>query len=151
MKKIDFKLKMKPAIDYPVMALEGLWWAPGGAQFTLAQLMSWRDAWQWTMMILQPDFITRALVKQALAELIEKRGESPALKKIRLGSLREGLCAQVLHVGPYAAEALNIERLHQSIIDGGHQLRGKHHEIYLGDPRRTKPEKLKTILRQPLK
>ena len=117
----------------------------------MEQLMERKDEWQWTMMIMQPDFITRPLVKQAIAEVIEKRGDSPALEKIRLESFREGLSAQVMHIGPYSAEAPNIERLHNYIIESGHQLRGKHHEIYLGDPGRTKPEKLKTVLRQPMK
>ncbi len=133
------------------MALEGLWWVNDVEKFSMAELMGRRDEWQWTMMIMQPDFVTRALVKQAIAEVIEKRGDSPALAKIRLASFREGKCAQVMHIGPYSAEAPNIERLHAFITDSGHALRGKHHEIYLGDPRRTKPEKLKTILRQPYK
>jgi len=149
--KFMCKLKIKPAVDYPVMALEGLWWVKDVELFTMEQLMGRRDEWQWTMMIMQPDFITRALVKQAIAEVVEKRGDLPALEKIRMESFREGRCAQVMHIGPYSAEAPNIERLHKFIIESGHQLRGKHHEIYLGDPRRTKPERLKTILRQPMK
>jgi hypothetical protein len=148
---LKFTIKKQKAIDYPVMALEGLWWVDDVEKFTMAELMGRRDEWQWTMMIMQPDFVTRALVKQAIAEVIKQRGASPALAKIRLASLREGKCAQIMHIGPYSAEAPNIERLHAFITDSGHALRGKHHEIYLGDPRRTKPEKLKTILRQPYK
>ena len=149
--KFMHKLKIKPAIDYPVMALEGLWWVEGVEHFTLEQLMERKDEWHWTMMVMQPDFITRALVKQAIAEVIEKRGDAPSFAKIRLESFREGQSAQIMHIGPYSAEAPNIERLHKYITESGHKLRGKHHEIYLGDPRRTKPERLKTVLRQPMK
>ncbi len=142
--------KSDAAIDYSVMPLEGVWWLDGVEHFSLDELMARKDDWNWTMMIRQPDFITRVQVKQALKEIVKKK-PLPALEKIRLENLREGACAQVMHVGPYAAEQPNIERLHRFILESGYRLRGKHHEIYLGDPRRTKPEKLKTVLRQPYK
>lgn len=148
---LKFMIKKENAIDYPVMALEGLWWVQGVEEFSMKQLMQHRDEWEWTMMIMQPDFITPTLVKRAIAEVKKKRGDLPVLAKIRLASLRENKCAQVMHIGPYSAEAPNIERLHAFIREAGHELCGKHHEIYLGDPRRTKPEKLKTVLRQPYK
>jgi hypothetical protein len=148
--KFTFKLKIKPAIDYPVMPLEGLWWVKDVETFTMEQLMGRRDEWQWTMMIMQPDCVTRAHVKQAIAQAKEKK-DLPALAKIRFESFREGKCAQLMHIGPYSAEKPNIERLHAFITESGHKLLGKHHEIYFGDPRRTKPEKLKTVLRQPFK
>lgn len=132
--------------DYPVMALEGLWWVN-------ADRFSWdvpRDQWRWTLMIMQPDIITSDLVEAARADAIKKK-PSGALSQVRFESFHEGLCAQIMHLGPYSAERPTVDRLHQFIVDSGHQLIGKHHEIYLGDPRRAKPEKLKTVLRQPMK
>ncbi len=132
--------------DYPVMALEGLWWVN-------ADRFSWdvpRDQWRWTLMIMQPDIITSDLVEAARADAIKKK-PSDALSQVRFESFHEGLCAQIMHLGPYSAERPTVDRLHQFIVDSGHQLIGRHHEIYLGDPRRAKPEKLKTVLRQPMK
>ena len=148
--KFMMKLKSKPAVDYPVMPPEGLWWVEGVEHFTMEQLMSRRDEWQWTMMIMQPDIITRERVAQAIDE-VKRKKNPPSLDKIRFESLHEETCAQIMHMGPYAAEKPTIERLHAFILEGGHKLRGKHHEIYLGDPRRAKPEKLKTVLRQPMR
>jgi len=147
---LKFAIKKQEAIDYPVMALEGLWWVKDVETFTMEQLMGRRDEWKWTMMIMQPECVTRAHVKQAMADAKRKK-ELPALAKIRFASYREGKCAQLMHIGPYSAEQPNIERLHAFITESGHKLVGKHHEIYLGDPRRTQPEKLKTVLRQPFK
>lgn len=147
---LKFAIKKEEAIDYPVMPLEGQWWVPNVEEFSMHELMQHKDEWQWTMMILQPECVTRAHVKRALAQVAEKK-ELPALAKIRFESFREGKCAQLLHVGPYAEEQPNVERLHAFIRESGHALIGKHHEIYLGDPRRTAPSKLKTILRQPYK
>jgi hypothetical protein len=148
--KFMMKLKVKPAVDYPVMPSEGLWWVKGVEQFTMEQLMGRRDEWQWTMMIMQPDVITREHVAQAIDE-VERKKNPPSLDKIRFDTLEERTCAQIMHLGPYAAEQPTIERLHAFIIESGYAPRGKHHEIYLGDPRRTKPEKLKTVLRQPMR
>jgi hypothetical protein len=148
--KFMFKLKRKPAIDFPVMALEGLWWAEGIELFSLAELHQRKEEWKWTLMIMQPEVVTSEWVAKAINEARRKKS-LPALNKVRLESFHEGLCAQLLHIGPYSAEQPNIERLHNFIRDGGHALRGKHHEIYLGDPRRRKPERLKTMIRQPMK
>jgi hypothetical protein len=132
-------------IDYPVMPLEGLWWAADFNSFSLER----KDEWYWTMMILQPECVTQALVDQAL-EQVRRKKDLPALSKLRLESFHEGLAAQIMHIGPYAAEAPTIARLHQFIAANGCGLTGKHHEIYLSDPRRSAPEKLKTIVRQPM-
>ncbi len=148
--KFMFKLKHKPAIDFPVMALEGLWWAEGIEQLSIAELNRRKDEWKWTLMIMQPDIVTSECVAEAIDEARRKKSQ-PALDKIRLESFHEGLCAQLLHIGPYSAEQPNIDRLHNFIREGGHALRGRHHEIYTGDPRRAKPESLKTVLRQPMK
>lgn len=132
-------------IDYPVMPLEGLWWADDPSAFGLGR----KDDWYWTAMILQPDCVTQALVEQAVEQVREKKG-LPALSKLRLESFHEGLAAQIMHIGPYAEEGPTIARLHQYITDSGRRLTGKHHEIYMGDPRRAAPDKLKTIIRQPM-
>jgi hypothetical protein len=136
----------KKKCDYPVMALEGLWWMDDMREFSEAR----KDEWKWTMMMMQPDIITPDQVELARADLIKKK--SPvAAPQIRFESYHEGLSAQIMYFGPYADEGPTIQRLHEFIVESGHQLRGKHHEIYLSDPRRTAPEKLKTVIRQPLK
>jgi hypothetical protein len=131
--------------DYPVMALEGLWWMDDMREFSITR----KDDWKWTMMMLQPDIITPDQVELARADLIKKN--LVAAPRIRFESYHEGLSAQIMYFGPYADEGPTIQRLHEFIHESGHQLRGKHHEIYLGDPRRTAPEKLKTVIRQPMK
>jgi hypothetical protein len=136
----------KKKYDYPVMALEGLWWMDDMREFSDAR----KDEWKWTMMVMQPDIITPDLVELARTDLIEKKNPVAA-SKIRFESYHEGLSAQIMYFGPYADEGPTIQRLHDFIHESGHQLRGKHHEIYLGDPRRTAPEKLKTVIRQPMK
>lgn len=143
---LKFKVKKGPlAIDYPVMALEGLWWADDMSSFLAGEKGSWR----WTMMIMQPEFITPNLVEEARAEL-KKKKSLPALELLRLEGFDEGRCAQTMHLGPYSAEGPTIARVHAFIAGAGLALRGKHHEIYMGDPRRTAPEKLRTIIRQPV-
>jgi hypothetical protein len=136
----------KKAYDYPVMALEGLWWMDDMREFSLDR----KDDWKWTMMIMQPDIITPDQVELARADLIKKKNPVAA-SQIRFESYHEGLSAQIMYLGPYADEGPTIQRLHAFIHESGHQLRGKHHEIYLSDPRRTAPEKLKTVIRQPMK
>lgn len=131
--------------DFSVMPLESLWWnAPDGS-------LDPRDKarWQWTAMILVPDFITGDMLAQASRQLKEKK-DPAALDLVRLETFEEGLSAQVMHVGPYSEEAPTIEALHAFIEESGHAPRGKHHEIYLSDPRRTAPEKLSTVVRQPV-
>jgi len=131
--------------DYGVMPLEGLWWADDMASFSLDR----RGEWRWRLMILQPDFVTAEDVAAA-REQLRKKKDPPLLDDVRFERLEEGLSAHVLHVGPYADEGPTIEALHQFIADQGRKPRGKHHEVYLGDPRRTAPEKLKTVIRQPV-
>jgi len=133
------------AIDYGVMPLEGLWWADDMAAFTAGK----RDDWKWTLMIMQPEWITGDLVDLAIAEVAKKK-DPPALPLIRFESFREGPSAQILHMGPFSGEGPTIEKVHAYIQDSGHQRRDKHHEIYLSDMRRTAPERLRTIIRQPM-
>jgi hypothetical protein len=133
------------ATDYPVMPLEGLWWADDMSSFTEGD----RGAWKWTMMIMQPDVVTADMVAAASADVAKKK-DPVALPLVRFEVYDEGLSAQVMHLGPYSAEAPNIVRVHDYIAASGRSRTGKHHEIYLGDPRRSAPEKLKTIIRQPM-
>ncbi|MBP7408628.1 MAG: GyrI-like domain-containing protein [Flavobacteriales bacterium] len=144
---LKFTIKNGPeAIDYGVMPLESLWWADDMRDFERAN----RSNWKWTAMIMQPAFITATTVKAAKAELMRKKKDLPAMAKVRLGDLTEGMCMQVMHTGPWANEHPAIMGLHACIAEQGKAPRGKHHEIYLSDPRRTAPEKLRTILRQPM-
>ena len=141
-----FAVKGTPGgIDYGVMPLEGLWWTPDMSKFTTEN----KSAWDWTLMIMQPDQVTAVVVEDASAKAAKKKSLA-AISKIRLEGLSEGLVAQITHIGPYAAEGATIQQLHAFIAERGYQLRGKHHEVYLSDPRRVDPEKLKTILRQPV-
>ena len=140
---IKFQVKRGPlAIDYGVMPLEGLWWAEDPLAFASAD----RRAWQWTAMILQPACVTDTLVDEAIAETRRKKA-LPALDRLRSELFTEGRCAQILHVGPFATEAATIAQLH-AYLDARGGRRGKHHEIYLSDPRRVDPAKWKTLLRQ---
>ena len=142
---LKFYSKITLGVDYVVMALEGLWWTGDMAEFSADD----KDSWDWTSMIMQPDHITASHVETAIGEVRQKK-DPPALDRVRFESFREGLSAQIMYIGPYADEAPTITRLHQFAADSGYQLRGKHHEIYLGDPRRTAPEKLRTVIRQPV-
>lgn len=135
--------KSSQAIDYGVMPLEGLWWADDMTAFTANDKANWK----WTMMIMQPGFVSDDVIVVAMQEAQKKA--LPALHRLRLEWFEEGRCAQVLHIGPFSSEGPTIERLHQ-FIDDKTSRRGKHHEIYLSDIRRAAPEKWKTIIRHPM-
>jgi hypothetical protein len=139
-----FAVRRAGGEDFKVAPLEGLWWAADLRAFGTGR----KSDWDWTMMIRQPDSVTAELVERLTAE-VAARKSLPAARKLRLDRLEEGRAAQVLHLGPYADEGPTIAALHAFIHEQGFSLRGKHHEIYLGDPRRTAPEKLRTIIRQP--
>jgi hypothetical protein len=142
---LKFTFKRGPErIDYSVMPLEGLWWADDMASFASGD----RAKWRWTAMIMQPEFITATHVDAAVTAVKQKR-PNEMLGKLRLERFVEGRAAQLLHIGPYSTEASDIERLHAFIAAQGAKLSGRHHEIYLSDPRRVAPERLKTIIRQP--
>ena len=144
---LKFSLKKSPhAVDYGVMPLEGLWWANDLRAFHRQD----KSTWKWTAMILQPEFIGRKQVTAAFDE-VRKKKKLVALERVRLETLAEGTAAQILYVGPFSDEGPTIQRIHEFIHAAGKELCGKHHEIYLSDPRRTAPEKLKTIIRQPMK
>ncbi|MGH8794091.1 MAG: GyrI-like domain-containing protein, partial [Stackebrandtia sp.] len=132
--------------DFVVAPLEGLWWADDPEVFTARA----KDAWQWTMLVSQPDWITEDMIADAKRVVREKKG-LPAVADVRRETLHEGPSAQMLHIGPYDDEGPVLARLHNEYL-GANNLRmaGLHHEIYLSDRRKTEPGKLKTVLRQPV-
>ena len=147
--KFMLKKRKTNAIDYPVMALEGLWWVEDG-MFDITV----KDNWFYTLMILQPEVITREIFAEGLEQVRRKKGDRELLSKLRLDDFEEGLCVQTTHIGPYATEPATIERMKAFAGENGYRDRvgpgGLHHEIYLGDPRKADPAKLKTVLRHPV-
>lgn len=146
--KLKFASKKELARDYVVPPLEGLWWAADMDVFTVSRDKS---QWDWTMMIMAPDWIDQGFFSAVLAAIPVK--DQPArLGDVRLETLSEGLSVQTLHIGPYDDEAAVLAQMHGEFIPANDlQMAGKHHEIYLSDPRKTAPEKLRTILRQPVR
>ncbi len=142
---LKFMVKKGKGIDYGVMPLESLWWADDMNDFVKGN----RDNWKWTAMIMQPEFITEDMVKEAM-EQVQKKKKLPVLPKLRFESYEEGPSVQLMHIGPFSEEGPNIQRIHDFILSQGKNLRGKHHEIYLSDFRRVSPGKMKTVLRQPI-
>ena len=138
--------KGESGIDYGVMPLEGLWWADDMSQFSVDN----KDIWKWTSMIMQPEYVTKGIINRSI-EQARKKKQLPALPKLRFEGFHEGLAIQIMHLGPYSAEGPTIERLHNFIKENGYELTGKHHEIYLTDPRRSAPDKMKTVIRQPVR
>lgn len=144
---LKFMLKKHSGIDFRVMPLSGRFHADQPPELLLGS----KNEWLWTLMILLPAFVRQADFARAVEEAGAKKKASPALSLLRREILKEGLCAQILHKGPYADEKPTIERLHAFIREQGLTFAGSHHEIYLSDPNRAAPEKMKTILRQPVK
>jgi hypothetical protein len=142
--KFASKLRKENPIDYPVMALEGLWWTETGA-YDLTDARGW----MYTLMIMQPEHITAELYADALASLRKKK-PSLAIERLRLEEFEEGRCIQVLHIGPYKEETRTLQMMDEYAARCGLRMHGKHHEIYMGDPRKAQPEKLKTVLRHPV-
>lgn len=144
---VKFASKKTLGRDLVVSPLEGLWRAEDMASYTNRD----KDAWDWTMMIAQPDWVTQEMVDDALATATAKKA-LPAAGQLRLIDLEEGRCVQILHLGSYDDEGPVLDRLHHEFIPAnGLTFNGDHHEIYLSDARRTPPEKRKTILRQPVR
>ncbi len=144
---IKFTCKIKYGKDFGVMPLEGLWWTENMADFSAEN----KSNWLWTAMIMQPDVVTEDIYNQAVQQVREKKNPE-SLDKLSFASYDEGRAAQVMYVGPYSDEGPTIQELHEFIKKQGGSLDDSnkhHHEIYLGDPRRTDPSKLKTIIRQP--
>jgi hypothetical protein len=140
---LKFSMKKSTGVDYGVMPLEGLWWAEDMSTFSVQD----KTNWLWTMMILQPAFMTQEMFEASRRAVADKK--KLPVEALRYELLAEGTCAQIMHVGPFATEPATIQALHQWIEAAGKHRTGKHHEIYLNDFRRTAPARLKTILRQP--
>jgi hypothetical protein len=143
---LKFLVKKGPkAVDYGVMPLEGLWWADDMSTFSVED----KSKWKWTLMIMQPSYVKKAMVDTAIAEV--KRKKNPiALSKVRFETFPEGKAAQIMHIGLFSEEGPTIEKVHNFIDECGRKRSGKHHEIYLSDIRKADPKKWKTIIRQPM-
>ena len=148
--KFTAKQRKEDPVDYPVLALEGLWWVEDG-RFDLRKPGNWK----YTVMIMQPDLVTGEMFAEALAQLRKKKGDLPAIARLRLERFHEGPSVQALHVGPYATEPATMDRMQQFMQENGYidqvGLGGDHHEIYLGNPLRADPARLKTVLRHPVR
>jgi hypothetical protein len=135
--------------DFTMMPLEGLWWTPDMREFNMQD----KSNWLWTLMIMMPEFITPAIFEKAKTLAFEKKGNA-RIKELRLEDFKEGRAAQVLYIGAYKDEGPTILDLHKFIHEQGGKFEGvkeKHHEIYMSDARKTAPDKLKTIIRQPFR
>jgi len=147
--KFTLKKRKTNPIDYPVMALEGLWWVEDGV-FDI----NVKDNYVYTVMILQPDVITHELFEEAREQVRKKKGDLPSLSKVRLADFEEGMCVQIMHIGPYATEPATVEVMQAHALENGYRdnvgPNGKHHEIYIGNPLKAAPEKLKTVVRHPI-
>ncbi len=147
--KFMSKKRAEDPIDYGVMALEGLWTTPAGGADYIGS-----DQWMWTLMIMQPDHIGPGMFADAVDQLRKKyvkdKKDPAVLDRLRLERFEEGLCVQVMHIGPYSDEPATLMRMGEFAGRNGYAFTGAHHEIYLGDPRAAKPENLKTILRHPV-
>jgi hypothetical protein len=141
------KFALKPAsVEFVVPPSEGLWWMEDMREFSLAA----KERWDWTLMMMQPQVVTSEVFASVRQQALRKKA-LPALEKVRLEAYHEGLSVQIMYYGAYADEGPTIARMHAYIQDNGYETNGKHHEIYLGDPRRIPPEKLKTVIRQPVR
>jgi len=140
------KFALKPnGVEFVIPPSEGLWWMEDMREFSMAV----KERWDWTLMMMQPEAVTPEIFASARQQALRKKA-LPALEKVRLEAYHEGLSVQILYYGSYADEGPTIARMHAYIRDEGYIPNGKHHEIYVGDPRRTPPEKLKTVIRQPV-
>lgn len=147
--KFMLKKRKTNAVDYPVMPLQGLWWVEDG-MFDITV----KDNWFYTLMIMKPEVIKKELFEEAREQGRKKKGHSAILSQLRLVCFEEGLCVQAMHIGPYETEPATIDRMRDFMQENGYRdnvgPNGKHHEIYLGDPRKAKPDKMKTVLRHPV-
>jgi len=141
---LKFMVKEETGQDFKVMPLEGLWWSDDMSTFTTGN----KDKWKWTLMILQPDFVTKKQFAEAVKKYNGKK-KTDVSGKVRFEKYKEGMSAQIMYIGPYKDEGPTIAEMHKFINTNGGKLSGLHHEIYLSDTRKTAPEKLKTIIRQP--
>jgi hypothetical protein len=144
--KTKFITKKQHNKDYVVMPLEGLWWADDMDNLSIED----KSNWKWKSLIMQPDFVSEEHIQQAKEEVAKKKN-LPSLEKIEFIEIDEGLSAQILHIGPYSEEKPTVDKLHKEIEENNYDFNGLHHEIYLSDVRRAKPENLKTIIHKDIK
>jgi hypothetical protein len=142
---LKFRVRALDGADYRVMPLEGLWWIPNARVWDFED----KSDWDWTLMIVQPDVVTTELTHEVAATIVAKR-PLPALERLRLDAYEEGLAVQAMHVGPWEAERPTLERLQLFIAGADLVPVGKHHEIYLSDPGHVEPDRMRTIVRQPV-
>ena len=133
-------------MDFGVPKLEGLWWVEGD----IPALEVPREEWCWKLLIRMPDYVTNEMMDIAQTEVAKKK-KNERIKDISLEKIKEGKSAQIMHIGSYATEPETIDTLLDYISENGLSVSGLHHEIYLSDPRKTEPDKLKTIIRYPVK
>jgi hypothetical protein len=146
---VKFASRAELGRDYVVPPLEGLWWADDMDSFTTARDKS---RWDWTLLLLIPDWVGPELVAASVESVRRKANAPERLDEVRDEVLEEGRCVQTLHVGPFDDEAALLDRMHHEVIPGlGLALTGTHHEIYLSDRRRVAPDRMRTILRQPVR
>jgi hypothetical protein len=148
--KFTFKKLKTNAIDYPVMPLEGLWWVEDGT-FEIFR----KDNWFFRLMILQPEVVTAEVFEEAREQVRKKKGDTEKLSRARLAYFEEGLCVQTMHVGPYITEPATVDHMKEFMQENGLKdkvglIGGKHHEIYISDPRKAAPDRMKTVLRHPV-
>ncbi len=139
--------KKRVGSDYKICGLEGLWW---GGSFDRSSSAAKPADWNWKLIIRTPNFVAKRDVTLAVASLLEK-DKGPLVREVVLETIREGLCVQMLHVGPYHTEGETVAKMKEFIEEQGLKLHGLHHEIYLSDPRRVPEERLRTILRYPVR
>jgi hypothetical protein len=148
---MKFSAKAAGVAEWKVTPLEALWWNTSGRDLLDADFAATTPGeMAWKALVMQPAVVTADMLEQAKAEVVRKKKDVPALAQVCLETWAEGLCAQTMYVGPYEGERSTIDMMHTWITANGYRVRGRHHELYLGDPNRTAPEKLKTILRLPV-
>ena len=139
-------LLKKEGKDFTVAKLEGLWWVDSDKPYTEVP----REEWRWKLLIRQPEFVTSEVVERARQEVIKKK-KLELVNEVKFEKMKEGKCVQILHIGPYSTEPESIAKMEKLMKEKNLVKNGLHHEIYLSDPRKVLPEKMKTILRQPVK
>jgi len=132
--------------DFGVPKLEGLWWVEGSTP----ALEVPRSEWHWKLLIRMPDFVTREMLRSVQPEVARKK-KNDLIQEISFEKIAEGKCAQIMHIGPYSSEPDTVRSLMKFIDQNGQSINGLHHEIYLSDPRKTEPSKMKTLIRYPVK
>jgi hypothetical protein len=144
---MKFGARSTGVAEWKVTPLETLWWDTSGRDLFGAGYSTVPKEMAWRALLMHPEVVTADMLEQAKAEVVGKKKSVPAIPQVRLETWTEGLCVQTMHVGPYAGECPTVELMRAWMTGNGYQTRGRHHEVYLSDPNRTTPERMKTILR----